>query len=207
MRNITNPASSTQRPSTQNSTREALVRCGVELCTQSGFQATGIEEVLQRVNVPKGSFYHYFRNKREFGKEVIKSYAQYFQLKLARHFTNGELLPLDRLKAFIVEARAGMAKFDFKRGCLVGNLGQELAGLDDEFRHSLEQVLLCWEQQTATCLREAQQLGQLNNEQDPDLLAIVFWIGWEGAILRSKLTKSSSPMQLFADFFLENIRK
>mgnify|MGYP000965363860 CR=1 FL=1 len=196
----------TEKTSSRLTTREALIRCGVELCTQSGFQATGIEEVLQRVNVPKGSFYHYFRNKREFGKEVINSYAEYFRLKLARHFTNTALAPLDRLRAFIDEAQAGMMKFDFKRGCLIGNLGQELAGLDEEFRQSLEQVLLSWEQQTAACLREAQQQRHVHDKQKPELLAAVFWIGWEGAILRSKLTKSSKPMQLFADFFLESLR-
>ncbi len=197
----------TKIPSSRLTTREALIRCGVELCTQSGFQATGIEEVLQRVNVPKGSFYHYFRNKREFGKQVINSYAEYFQLKLARHFTNAALSPLDRLRAFIDEAQAGMMKFEYKRGCLVGNLGQELAGLDEEFRQSLEHVLLSWEQQTAACFREAQLQKHLNNKQDPELLAAVFWIGWEGAILRSKLTKSNKPMQLFADFFLESLQR
>lgn len=195
------------RPSSRITTREALIRCGVELCTQSGFQATGIEEVLQRVNVPKGSFYHYFRNKREFGKEVINSYAEYFRSKLARHFTNTELPPLDRLRAFIDEAQAAMMKFEFKRGCLIGNLGQELAGLDEEFRQSLEQVLLSWEHQTAACLQEAQHQQHLNKDEDPESLAAVFWIGWEGAILRSKLTKSNKPMQLFADFFLESLHR
>ena len=42
-------------------TRKDLVWCGTELLTERGFQITGIEEVLKRVGVPKGSFYHYFK--------------------------------------------------------------------------------------------------------------------------------------------------
>ena len=58
-------------------TRKDLVWCGTELLTERGFQITGIEEVLKRVGVPKGSFYHYFKSKDEFGHAVIENYEQY----------------------------------------------------------------------------------------------------------------------------------
>jgi TetR/AcrR family transcriptional repressor of nem operon len=41
-------------------TRVLLIRLGTELCTERGFQVTGIDEVLKRAGVPKGSFYHFF---------------------------------------------------------------------------------------------------------------------------------------------------
>ncbi len=44
-------------------TREALLRAGMEILTEQGFVATGIDTVLKRVQVPKGSFYHYFDSK------------------------------------------------------------------------------------------------------------------------------------------------
>ena len=65
-------------------TRQALVRAGVALLTEQGFCATGIDEVLSRVGVPKGSFYHYFTSKEAFGAELIDSYATYFDHKLQR---------------------------------------------------------------------------------------------------------------------------
>lgn len=43
--------------------RELLMRAGLEVLTEKGFSATGIEEILSRVGVPKGSFYHYFDSK------------------------------------------------------------------------------------------------------------------------------------------------
>ena len=98
-----------------------------------------------------------------------------------------------------------MAKFDFQRGCLVGNLGQELGGLNDNFRSRLEAVLRSWEQRTAACLREAIAAGNLDSAANPDALANFFWIGWEGAILRAKLTRSVAPMRLFAELFFEKV--
>lgn len=185
--------------------RDALIRCGVELCTETGFQVTGIETILRRVGVPKGSFYHYFKNKHEFGMAVIDSYADYFGKKLDRFLTDESFPPLQRLRNFTHNAQAGMARFEFRRGCLVGNLGQELAGLDEEFRMRLENTLRDWERKTASCLDAAKHAGEISESSDTQELAVFFWVGWEGAILRSKLTRSSAPMVLFADRFFEHI--
>lgn len=194
-----------ERANRRFDTRTSLVRCGVELCTEKGFQVSGINDLLQRVGAPKGSFYHFFPSKHAFGEAVIDAYAEYFAGKLSRHLDDTSLPPLARLAGFVKEAENGMAKFDFKRGCLVGNLGQELSGLDEDFRARLEAVLRSWERKTAECFREAVSAGDVASEYDAETLANFFWIGWEGAILRAKLTKSAAPMQLFADIFFEKV--
>jgi TetR/AcrR family transcriptional repressor of nem operon len=210
--NSENPADGTrkrvshkERASLRLDTKTELIRCGVELCTEKGFQVSGINDLLQRVGAPKGSFYHFFRSKHEFGEAVIDAYAEYFARKLGRHLNDTSLPPLERLADFVKEAQKGMAKFDFKRGCLVGNLGQELSGLDEGFRARLEAVLRSWEHRTAECLSEAVSAGDVASEYDAETLANFFWIGWEGAILRAKLTRSAAPMQLFADIFFEKV--
>jgi len=204
MTNPSQPASSV-RAERKIATREALIRCGVALCTERGFHMTGIEEVLKRVGVPKGSFYHFFSTKREFGEAVIDNYSDYFFRKLDRVLSDESQSPIERLRSFTLEAREGMHKYQYRRGCLVGNLGQELSGLDDEFRTRLESVLLSWQMRTAQCLVEAQDAGEISKESDAAELAEFFWIGWEGAILRAKLSRSSAPMELFANMFFKKI--
>jgi len=186
-------------------TKQALIRAGTEICTEQGFQVTGIEEVLKRVGVPKGSFYHFFSSKHEFGEAVIENYAQYFARLLDRILLDESRRPLQRLKAFVEEAERGMAKYKFRRGCLVGNLGQELGGLDEAFRNRLEAVLLSWQQRTAACLAEAVAVGDLPSDADVERLAEFFWIGWEGAILRSKLSRSVTPLRHFADLYFSKV--
>lgn len=183
--------------------RERLIRCGVQLYSESGFQNTGIETVLRMAGVPRGSFYHYFKSKHQFGLVVIDSYAKYFSNHLLSILQDTSLTPLARLKQFVEVACQGMSRFDYKRGCLVGNLGQELAYLDDEFREKLEHVLRDWEKQTAVCIEQAQTCGELPSDQPSEQLAQIFWIGWEGAILRAKLMCSDKPMRMFSQWFFK----
>jgi TetR/AcrR family transcriptional regulator, transcriptional repressor for nem operon len=186
-------------------TRAALIRCGTEVLTEKGFAATGIDEVLRRVGVPKGSFYHYFDSKEAFGHAVIDHYAAYFARKLERCFGDPSRAPLARLQAFVDEACDGMARYAFRRGCLIGNLGQEMAVLPEAYRGRLEEVFLDWQARLACCLRAARAAGELAAQADSEALAAFFWIGWEGAVLRAKLVRSEAPLRQFAQGFLAGL--
>ena len=199
------PSSIGNRPTARADTRNALVWCGTELLTERGFQITGIDEVLKRVGVPKGSFYHYFKSKDHFGHAVIDNYETYYAKKMDRIFGDSSQSPLQRLVNFTLNAKNGMVKFDFKRGCLIGNLGQELAALDTQFRDRLEGVLVSWEKRVAECLSEAIDVGEIALGQDPQALSRFFWIGWEGAILRSKLMRSLEPIDQFTSIFFRSV--
>ena len=83
---MSSPSRSNSRAATRTDTRNALVWCGTELLTERGFQITGIDEVLKRVGVPKGSFYHYFKSKDHFGHAVIDNYESYYAKKMDRIF-------------------------------------------------------------------------------------------------------------------------
>lgn len=183
-------------------TRALLIRRGTEMLTERGVSATALDEVLKSTQVPKGSFYHYFVSKDAFVLAALDAYAGYFAAKLGRHFHNPTLTPLARLSAFVEDACAGMQRHAFRRGCLVGNLGQEVSGLDESLRLRLEQTLLDWEQALAACLAEAVTSRELAPKADCQALAHLFWVGWEGAILRARLARSVAPMQAFFQFFL-----
>jgi TetR/AcrR family transcriptional repressor of nem operon len=182
-------------------TKMALIWCGTELLTERGFQITGIEEILSRVGVPKGSFYHYFKSKQDFGIAVIDNYVDFYDEKMTRIFEDHSIPPLARIQRFVDEGKEGMTRYEFKRGCLIGNMGQELASLNDEFRTRLESVLTAWEARLKVCLDLAVASTELPINTDTAALSNFFWIGWEGAILRAKLTCSTAPLDQFATMF------
>lgn len=186
-------------------TREALIRCGTEVLTEQGFMATGIEHILKQVGVPKGSFYHYFPSKEAFGHAVLDHYAAYFSQRLDRWLLDETLTPLERLVGFVQNAKAGMARHDYRRGCLVGNLGQEVSVLPEGFRDILEGIFLDWQKRLSTCFRAAQARGELARHADCDELAAFFWIGWEGAVLRARLVVSDAPLNTFITGFLRGL--
>ncbi|MES9854898.1 MAG: TetR/AcrR family transcriptional regulator [Candidatus Thiodiazotropha sp. L084R] len=182
-----------------------LIRAGMEILTEKGFSATGIDEILRSVGVPKGSFYHYFKNKDAFGSELIQSYVKFFEYKLNKFLSDETLSPLDRLTAFMNNAIDGMARYEFKRGCLVGNLGQEMGTLPESFRIQLIAAFEVWQQQVEKCLEEARTLKQIPATTNCKEVAYIFWTGWEGAVLRSKLERDPTALRSFSKFFLSSL--
>ena len=186
-------------------TRRELVRTGIELLTERSFSATGIDAVVKQLGVPKGSFYHYFDSKEAYGLAVLQAYDEYFCRKLDRHLLDEERVPLERISGFVSDARHGLERFDFRRGCLVGNLGQEISTLPPAYRARLIEVLNGWEQRVSACLDLAQARGDISPGARCAEMATCFWIGWEGAVQRARLERSVAPLTIFAEAFLASL--
>jgi TetR/AcrR family transcriptional regulator, transcriptional repressor for nem operon len=186
-------------------TKSELIRSGLEQLTESGFTASGIDSILRKVGVPKGSFYHYFISKEAFGLAVIESYANYFSKKLDNYLLDENYTPLMRIKNFVDNAKSGLEYHQFKRGCLIGNLGQEVDLLPDSFRPILMDIFITWETQIADCLKAAQTKGEIATQADCTQLAEYFWIGWEGAVARTRLIKSNQPIDNYINHFIDGL--
>lgn len=185
--------------------RQKLIRAGLEHLTERGYSSVSVDQTLMAARVPKGSFYHHFRSKADFGLVLVEAYDIYFTTQLDRAFLDEIRKPLDRLRFFTKNAEEGMARHGFRRGCLIGNLGQEMGALPGEFRDALTAVLQGWELRTARLFGMAQAQGQIAPHHNPANLAETFWIGWEGAVLRAKLELRPDPLRRFAATFIQLI--
>ncbi|MCG8710763.1 TetR/AcrR family transcriptional regulator [Brenneria sp. 4F2] len=187
-------------------TREALIRSGLEVITETGYLSAGIEAVIKNISVPKGTFYHYFTSKHAFGVAVITAYGSFFAHRLDKYLLNTQSSPLQRMQNLVTHSGLAMAGHDFKRGCLVGNLLQESPLLPDDFPDMLKTILEDWERRVAQCLEEARLAGEIVTTTSSLSLARIFWSGWEGAVMRAKLFRSVEPLQQFWFFFLQSIQ-
>ncbi len=188
-------------------TKAELLRVGLEHLTEFGFASSGIDTILKKAGVPKGSFYHYFASKEAYGESLIAHYDSYFSRKLDMHLLDQQHTPLSRIANFVDDAAIGMARHGFKRGCLVGNLGQEVDALPVSFRAQLTNVFLNWQRKLEACLVQAKANGDINQSADCGALAEYFWISWEGAVSRAKLVQSDKPLMLFLQYFLQSLPK
>jgi len=192
------PRTHVERHNARSDTRAQLLRAGLDAVMENGWAATSVDKVLAAVGVPKGSFYHYFPSKDAFGFALLETYQAFFLRRLARCFGErpGGTVPgfTHGLAAFLSESAAGMRRYHWRRGCLVGTLGQEMAGLHDGFRARLDAAVAAWEAELATSIRAAQSRGELRPELDPERLARSFWAAWEGAVLRARLSRSAAPL-------------
>ena len=170
-----------------------------------GYNATGLDAILKKAGVPKGSFYYYFPSKEAFGLAVIERFAERYDSYLSSFLEDTTQTPLMRIQRYCEHVILKLTETNFSRGCLIGTLGQELAGHHALFREKLDAIFHAWCQRFATCFREATSQQKLTDAPDPDTLASFFLASWEGAILRAKVMKSPEPLHDFKTMMFSRI--
>lgn len=191
----------------KDNTRLALIRAGRHFFVEKGFNHTGIQEILQTVGIPKGSFYHFFSSKEEFGLAVIDYDAQMHEQIVDRYLHDTSLSPLNRIKQYFAVKLEEFESLQYREGCLFGNLSQEMADQNERFRLRLHEATSQWRDRFAECIREAQVVGEISATQAASDLADFCLNSWEGALLQMKVTKSDVPLKTFIQFMFGVVLK
>ncbi|HEY8159916.1 MAG TPA: TetR family transcriptional regulator C-terminal domain-containing protein [Methylobacter sp.] len=186
--------------------RENLLNQGVTLLMGQGYHGTGLKEILEAVQIPKGSFYNYFGSKENFGAEVIQHYIEPFIRQLTLHLQQSDGDALGALERYFNEGISELEKANFKGGCLLGNLMGELGDTSDICQKSLQSALNRYRDLLQSGLEQAQQQGTVRSDKSADDMADLLVNTWQGALLRMKIEKSSAPLKqccqdLLRDFF------
>ena len=142
---------------TKRNTKAELLDHGVQLLLDRGYHSTGIQEVLKAAEVPKGSFYHHFGSKEDFGLQVAEQYADAGYALLDAMLNDQSKPALERVRSFFEQIFEDWSSGDCRHGCLLGNLGQELADVNEPFRLFIAATMDRWTERIARCLAEAQQ--------------------------------------------------
>ena len=182
-------------------TKSLLLDHGVRLMLERGYHNTGIHDVLVAAGIPKGSFYHHFKNKEDFGLQVVGRYADDGYTEIDRNLRDKRQPPLTRLRHLFEDFQADHERRFCRGGCLLGNLGQEVADINDTFRDRIKSHFDRWTARIALCLDEAVVSGDLGTDADTTMLAGTLLDAYEGALLRMKVVKNTAPLQAFLDVF------
>src|ERR1700731_3886419 len=109
------------------STRDHLLQVGLRHIHTMGYAATGVKEILDEADVPKGSFYHHFASKEAFAKEVLELYVRGENERAQKIPRDGHAAPPKRLRRYFEELIAIYGPTANISGCLIGNLSLEMA--------------------------------------------------------------------------------
>ncbi len=182
-----------------------IIKAGMGIMARHGFNSTGIEAILKQAGVPKGSFYHYFPSKQEFGLSVLDHFADGIDRIFSSFLEDETEPPLTRLKNCLESLVARFERNNCSIGCLAANIGQEMADQSEEFRNKLVEIFRSWMAYFEKCLREAREAGEITGDIPPEGLAEFFLSGLEGALLMSKVMKSPLPLRNFIDVFFGRV--
>jgi len=184
--------------------RDKLLDQGVHMLLTKGYHGTGIKEILDIVQVPKGSFYNYFASKEEFAAEAINHYIEPFIVLLTQHLQTPEIDTLSALKNYYAELIAEVDKGDYKGGCLLGNLMGEIGDTSELCNQALKTAVERYKQLQKTALERAQQQGTVRKDRSAESMADLLVNNWQGALLRMKIEQSVQPLQEFYDTLLDD---
>ena len=181
---------------------------GVALLMRQGYHGTGLKEILDAVNIPKGSFYNYFGSKENFAAEVIVHYITPYLNQLNQYLDESEGNAVAALNRYIEESIAELERTDFNGGCLLGNLMGELSDTSDLCRIALQNALNDYRNVWEEGLRRGQTEKRIRADKSANEMADLWVNAWQGALLRMKIEQSTEPLkqcysQLLGDFFKE----
>lgn len=187
--------------------REDILAAGLELMFLNGYNATGIKDITDRVEIPKGSFYNHFGSKEEFGLEVVSAYCKNGLELYNRSFIQSTLPPLDRFEAFfdtlILDYQQNL---NCKLGCVMSNFAAEMADVNEHFQKLLDKEFSKCQDIMRQCLDLAREQGDLKSDLDSDELASYVLNGWHGALIRMKATASDKPLKNFRNLTMQLLR-
>lgn len=184
-------------------TKQQLLEQGMAMLLRQGYHALGIAAVLEATNIPKGSFYHYFKSKEDFGLQAIELYMKEVHAGLDQCLGDQNLPPLQRVRRFF-ELTEQKYRAEGYLGCFLGGLGQELSGVSEVFRRKVEECFAEIERRIVGCLRTAMERGDLPKDADPQAMAKLLINCWEGAALRTRLIRDPAPLREMLDFYFRS---
>ncbi len=199
------------RPRRSEHIRQALIEAGIEQLSLHGYHGTGIKQILDEVNVAKGSFYNFFASKEAFVAELIAYYTTDLISQLD-DFIEGEGATLSEVEKLQHIYRFSLNKYahqEFKKSCLVGTMAAEIAAQHPLCRDELTKSMKLWLAFFENIFSKAQSHGQVRADLSARQLASVYWAAWEGALIKMKMTANIKPALdimdvLLGTLFIEN---
>jgi len=179
------------RPRKSDDSRAQLIVAGTQMLIEQGYHGTGIKPVLDKVGVPKGSFYNFFASKEAFVACIIDEYGA---RERSDSGYDGDLAGLEDAPALVQLWCSFQHKVQRKLdngescGCLLGAMAAEIAQASDLCRESIARV----EQRWLDGLTDLIELGQREGDFYPAPLAIesarLLYNSWQGALLQYQVS-------------------
>lgn len=166
-----------RRERKKEETRRRITLAALELFHEKGFEATTVDEITERADVAKGTFFNYFPKKESVLEALSEEWMEHAEEHAARH---GRTASERILAVFGGVAEAYGQDRALARMLVRVSMERMVCPEPDESRVGLYQLVV-------TAIREGQALGEFRPDIEPDavfgIVASVFmgtllwWVG------------------------------
>lgn len=182
-------------------TKQRIIEAAAGLYQRQGYHATGLKQVLEQSQAPKGSMYFHFPGgKEELACAAATMSGQAMRDTLAAVVQRAETLS-DAIQGVCEVLAQQLEESEFQEGCPVATLALEMASQSPAIQSTCEGIYREWERMIQD---KALSLG-IPADQLPDLTTFVL-ASIEGALLLSRAYQSTEPLQRVARTLSRTLR-
>lgn len=176
-------------------TRQHILDCGQRLIAAKGFVGVGLSEILGSAEVPKGSFYHYFGSKEQYGTALLESYFTEYLARIDALFDQPDKTGAERLNRYLQRWTETQCGDDASAKCLIVKLAAEVSDLSNAMRSTMRQGTDAILTRLSRCIAEGQADGSIGSPLPAADAALWLYETWLGASLLAKLRRDNSALE------------
>lgn len=150
--------------------RDAALDAGMRLFWRKGYNDTSLEDLLEVMNISRGSFYAAFQSKEAVFRESLGHYSDLMAGELGR-----KLVKAPTARAFIEEVLhipVCEARDDKAHGCLIINTAAEFGQRHPEFCDDTRRALDVFNRLFEQAILRAQHEGSVPRKANPAVLGV-----------------------------------
>lgn len=165
----------TRRERKKEATKEAIFRAAFALFKQKGVEATTVEEICEKADVAKGTFFNHFPR-----KEAVFAYLSEDWLAQAEEQAEAIMARPGRVGPEITAMFTEFAAFYENEPALAKYVVAEW--MRNQYSGT-DELCLRWDDLTLRVIRKLQENGELRTDQDADRLSAVIHTVYQGTLL------------------------
>ena len=163
----------------------------------NGYSNTSIDNLLESMDIGKGSFYQAFENKRNLYLQTLELYKNQSRYFFEEISSNGK--GIKRLKNYFISLIDEMYKEDFvQRGCFLCNASIENSGKDKEINKIVSSGYKEVINKLKDIVEESQSLGEIRKDLNTDDTAHWLFSSSYGLLMLAKSDFKKSKIKKIA---------
>ncbi|SFB64019.1 transcriptional regulator, TetR family [Amycolatopsis marina] len=168
-----------------------MITTALRLFRTEGYPATSWRRLVEEAGTPWGSAYHHFPGgKEELGVAAVDLGSAVVRRTVRRAFERSDT-PAEAVRWWFDKAGQVLVRDEFRSGCPLATITLEMSGRSPVLTEACERAFADWHALLTTLLAEHGY-----QEETSSALAVAIINNIEGALLMSRVRRSTRPLDL-----------
>ena len=178
-------------------TRDKLLDAALQLVWEEGVGSASVDDICEKAEVRKGSFYHFFKSKGDLIIAALEAHFEGARVEFDRLFSPS-VAPVERLRGFFeyMLSRQEMKRQQVGRvlGCPYMSAGVSCSSEEQIIREKVETIFAVYRKYFETALRDGKADGSIPVKDVPVTVETIFQF-IEGTMSAARIQNSMKPIE------------